>query len=186
MRLWQHISDRYQKIYAARRCFFQGRLSTGVHAWLHGPAIMIRLLITVRKRRRLTSLFWRGVRPPIVPWPIIRRMLYAIIPNSSISALVVNFPDGSRSRSMSVFTSLWNCSHSPWAWYRRMCTYICYHRRIAVNPFVGSWNTFLFGFRIIHRCHIDIYRNKTICKSCRLYFVCKEHLNILPMQSIPR
>ena len=55
MRLWQHISDRYQKIYATRRCFFQGRLSTGVHAWLHGPAIMIRLLITVRKRRRLTS-----------------------------------------------------------------------------------------------------------------------------------
>ena len=84
------------------------------------PAIIIRLLITVRKRRRLTSLFWRGARPPIVPWPIIRRMLYAIIPNSSISALVANFPDGSRSRSMSVFTSLWNCSHSPWAWYRLM------------------------------------------------------------------
>jgi hypothetical protein len=39
--------------------------------------------------------------------------LYATWPSASINALVANLPLGSRSRSISVFNSEWNCSLVP-------------------------------------------------------------------------
>jgi hypothetical protein len=79
--------------------------------WL---AIRIMLLITVRSLRRWT--LWRVFLLPMVSCPIIRSILYANMVSSSTNSLVSNFPDGSRSTSISVLISLWNCSHSPCAW----------------------------------------------------------------------
>jgi hypothetical protein len=76
--------------------------------------------ITLRRRRRRTRLrigiFWSGgsfrsCRSDSCP--LSRNTLYATSPHSSTSPLVANLPLGSRSMSMSVLNSLWNCSLVP-------------------------------------------------------------------------
>ena len=81
------------------------------------PVINIRFPMTVRSLHRLTWCFVFGERLLFSDcWPIKQRMLYAKIVSSNTNSFVSNLPEGSRSTSMSDLISLWNCSHSPWAW----------------------------------------------------------------------
>ena len=67
-------------------------------------------IVPVATKRAVVKLDAKKEKSKLARWQ-------AISPNSSTSAFVVNLPDGRRSRSISVLISLWNCSHSPWAWY---------------------------------------------------------------------